>query len=108
MENELNKQLGIEGPIPSDYQIPYYVHQDDMNRLDQSHKRVEKWLAIICLVIFLAFVGTNAWWMWYENQFTDEVTVTQDLDASDGGDAIINDGVHIYGESKTDSNKEEG
>ena len=33
----------------------------------------------------------------------DEITVTQDLDSGEGGDAIINDGVHIYGESATNS-----
>ena len=79
-ENNLKNELGIEEsvPIPADYKIPYFVHQDDMNKLDLSHKRVEKWMLIICIVIFLAFVGTNAWWMWYENQFADEATVTQD------------------------------
>jgi hypothetical protein len=40
-------------------------------------------------------VGTNAVWVWYENQFIDEVTVTQDVDSGDSGDAIINDGVRL-------------
>lgn len=112
MEKELKNQLGIDEdkPIPADYQIPYYVHQDNMNRLDQSHKRVERWLTIICLVIFFAFVGTNAWWMWYESQYEDVVTtVTQETSSEGGGDAILNGdgaGAVYYGESKTNSNNE--
>ena len=62
-----------------------------------------QWITIILLI--LLFVGSTFAWIYYESQFTDEVTtqeVTQDLDA-EGGDAIINDGVHINGESTTDS-----
>ena len=62
-----------------------------------------QWITIILLI--LLFVGSNLAWIYYESQFTDEVTtqeVTQDLDA-EGGDAIINDGVHINGEGTTDS-----
>ena len=101
--DDLKEKLGINSDesIPADYQIPYFVHQDDMNRLDQSHKRVEKWLLIVCLVIFLAFVGTNAWWMWYENQFEDVVTETYTADTDNGGTAIANGNgsVTLNGES---------
>lgn len=105
-DNELKEKLGIDesSPIPADYSIPYFVHQDDMNKLDMSHKRVEKWILGFAIALFIALVATNAYWIYYENQFMDEITVTQDLDSGDGGDAIINDGVHIYGESATNSN----
>ena len=79
MDN-LREQLGIENdkPIPADYNIPYFVHQENMNRMDMSHKRIEKWhLGIIVLLIVL-LVGTNLYWVYYENQFVDEVTVTQE------------------------------
>ena len=65
-------------PIPADYNIPYFVHQDDMNKLDQSHKRVEKWLIGFAIALFVALVGTNVYWIWNENQYVDEVTVTQE------------------------------
>ena len=94
--------------IPSDYSIPYFVHQDDMNKLDQSHKRVEKWLLILCLVIFIALVGTNGYWMWNESQYEDVVTtVSQEVSSEGGGNAIVNDGVHYYGEGETDSNNQD-
>lgn len=64
--------------IPADYNIPYFVHQDDMNKLDQSHKRVEKWLIGFAVALFVALVGTNAYWIWNDAQYMDEVTVTQE------------------------------
>lgn len=106
MSDMLKDELGLDKdkPIPADFKIPYFVHQDDMNRLDLSHKRVEKWLVVICIIIFVALIGTNTYWIWNENQYMDEITVTQDLDSGENGNAIINDGVHIYGESKTNDN----
>lgn len=102
------ENLGIDETkaIPADYQIPYFVHQDDMNRLDQSHKRIEKWLIVVCIVIFIAFVGTNAWWMYYENSMEDIVTETYTAETDDGGTAIANgDGsIEINGESNLHKN----
>ena len=113
MDN-LKEQLGIDNdkPIPADYSIPYYVHQDEMNRMDQSHKRVEKGIItaslVIILILFGAFVGTNAYWVWNEHQYEDVVTtVTQETSSEGGGDAIINGdnaGAVFYGKSKTNSN----
>lgn len=81
--------------------IPYIAHEGAMARMERTNRRL--WILSIILVLLLAV--TNGAWFYYENQFTDEtVTITQDLDSGSGGDAIINDGVHINGESKTDSN----
>jgi hypothetical protein len=84
--------------------VPYIVHEGDMARMDRMNKRL--WIVIILLVVLL--VASNCGWLWYESQFEDEVvttttqTVKQDANA-DKGDATINDGVHINGESKTNS-----
>ena len=110
MEKELKQELGIDKdkPIPSDYKIPYFVHQDDMNKLDQSHKRVEKWILGFTIALFVALVGTNVAWMIYETQYEDvTTTVTQETSSEGGGDAIINGanaGAVYYGESKTNGN----
>lgn len=108
MEEMLKEELGIKGKIPADYKVPYFVHQDDMNKLDMSHKRVEKWLLALVIVIFIALIGTNSYWIWHENQYEDIVTtVSQETSSEGGGDAIIhgeNAGAVFYGESKDDSN----
>lgn len=82
--------------------IPYIAFESATARQERTIKR----LWILCLVLIVALLGTNAGWIWYEKQWevVETTTVTQDLDASDGGDAIINDGVHINGKSKTNSN----
>jgi len=81
--------------------VPYIVHESIMARMERMIKR----LWILCIILILLLAGTNGAWIWYEKQFMDEsLTVTQDLDSGNGGDAVINDGVHINGESETDSN----
>ena len=81
--------------------IPYVVHESEVARLERTIKR----LFIICVLLIIVAVGTNAYWIWYEAQFEDIVTtVTQDLDSGDGGTAIINDGVHVNGEDQTVGN----
>lgn len=104
MEKELKNQLGIDEdkPIPADYQIPYYVHQDNMNRLDQSHKRVEKWLLVLLFVIFFALVGTNAYWIAYEQSFQD-VVVTETSQDGNGVNVIGTSGDIDYGSKEKDS-----
>lgn len=80
--------------------IPYYAHEGVVVRMERANRR----LWILCIVLILLLAGTNGAWIWYETQFENVVTsneVTQDIDAGEGN-AIINDGVHINGESETD------
>ena len=80
--------------------IPYFAHEGIMARMERTIKR----LWVLCIVLIILLAGSNAAWLWYESQFEEEqTTVTQELN-SDGGDAIINDGVRINGTSETDSN----
>ena len=89
----------IGGKIPDT--VDYYVYESAMARAERHSTR---W-RIAFFVIFASLLVTNIAWIVYENQFEDAVTttVTQDLDAGEG-DAIINDGVHINGESTTNRN----
>lgn len=72
--------------------VPYIVYESEMARLERIIKR--QFVLIIASLVFL--VGTNLYWIWYENQFIDEVTVTQEN--SDGynnyvdGNGSINNG----------------
>lgn len=78
--------------------IPFYAHEAETARLERTIKR----LWILCIIIFIAFVGSNAAWMYYESQFMDVQTeVTHDLN-TDGGGTITNGDVTIYGETETD------
>lgn len=45
--------------------VPYIVHEGMLARQERTIKR----LWVLCIVIFLCFVGSNAAWIVYENQF---------------------------------------
>ena len=70
-------------------------------------ERQVKRLFILCIIMFVALVGSNLAWIAYENQFEDVSTVvTQETSSEGGGDAILNGdnaGAVFYGEGKADS-----
>ena len=83
--------------------IPYYAHEGEMARMERMNKK----LWILCIILILLLAGSIAWWVHYENQFEDVVTVTQESSAEDGGNAIVNnEGSVIYGEGETDNRKD--
>lgn len=64
-------------------------------------ERQVKRLFILCIIMFIALVGSNLAWIAYENQYQDVVTETYTAETDQGGTAIANgDGsVEINGES---------
>lgn len=54
--------------------ISYAAHEGMMARMERTIRR----LWVLCIILILLLAGTNAAWVWYESQFVDEVTVTQD------------------------------
>ena len=78
--------------------IPFVVHEAEVNRLERINKR----FFILLIIIFLAFVCTNAGWIIYESQYED-VVVTQDVDTGSGDAAISGTGDVYYGADQTDS-----
>ena len=80
--------------------VPYIVHESAMARQERTVKR----LWIILLVTIVLLVGTNALWVYYESQFTDE-TWTYEATTDGGGTAVANGDGEVYingdGESNT-------
>ena len=68
-------------------------------------ERQVKRLYILCIIIFIALVGSNVAWIMYENSFQDMSTlVTQEV--SSDGDAVLNGegaGAIYYDENQADS-----
>ena len=59
--------------MENDKTVPFYVHEGEMARQERHIKR----LWILCIIIFVALIGTNAGWIVYESQFEDvSMTVT--------------------------------
>ena len=58
--------------------IPYFSHEGDMARMERANKR----LWIVILVLIVALIGSNAGWLYYQSQFTDEITIDAKQDGS--------------------------
>lgn len=80
--------------------IPYFVHEGMMARQERTIRR----LWILCIVIFIALVATNAGWIYYESQFITE-EVTQDVDTGNGAAFVAGIG-DIYGTDQTNGQTE--
>ena len=66
--------------------IPFFVHEGILARFERINKRL--WITVILLIILL--VGTNAGWIWYESQFEETTTVTQDTSWDGDGNVVLN------------------
>ena len=84
----------LEKPI----NIPYIAHESEVARQERTIKR----LWILCIVIFLAFVLSNAGWIIYESSFED-VTTTIEAEQDSSGTNIISGRDLFYG-SESESN----
>lgn len=83
--------------------VPYIVHESAMARQERNNKRL--WIVVIILIA--ALILSNAAWIYYESQFTEEVQkVTQDVDTGDGTAIVSGIGDVNYGESQTDGENE--
>lgn len=75
-----------------DRKVDYIVHEAILARQERNIKR----LWILCIIIFLALVGTNAGWIWYESQWEDQ-TITQEIDQDSGDGGVANYSGSIIG-----------
>lgn len=82
--------------------IPYVVHEDHMCRMERTIKR----LWILCIIIFVALIGTNAGWIIYESQYQD-VVITESQQDGAGVNIISGKDVQYGAESKDDTDESE-
>ena len=69
--------------------IPYIAFESATARQERTIRR----LWVLCIILIVALLGTNAGWIYYESQWqVVETEVTQDVDASTegGGDIHLN------------------
>lgn len=88
--------------------IPYIAYEAMAARQERTIKR----LWILCIILIVSLIGTNAGWIYYESQWevVESTQVTQDVDATadNGSDLNLNTvGGDYYGgesEGTSDSN----
>lgn len=78
--------------------VSYIAYESSMARLERIIKR----LWILCIICFMALVGSNVAWIYYEAQFED-VVVTQDVDSGFAPAVISGTGDVTYGTGQTNS-----
>ena len=79
-------------------QIPYIVHEADMTRMERTNRR----LWVLAIILIVALIGTNAGWIYYENQFQDiSTSVEQEVDTGEGNANVIGVGDY-HGTDKTE------
>lgn len=67
-------------------------------------ERTIKRLWILCILLVVLLVGTNAGWIWYEAQFEDSITTqTVEQDAENGTNSFVGGDV-INGEAENNHN----
>ena len=82
--------------------VPYLVYEGTIDRLERAARR----LWILCIVIFLAFVASNAFWIWYDKQYQ-IVETTTSIEAEQGdGTNIVNTGDLDYG-AESENNQDD-
>lgn len=79
--------------------IPYYVAEGMIDRLSATNKR----LWVMCILLIVLLVGSNALWIIYESQFMYyEQSVEQEIE-SEGNTTVIGIGDNYdKGETKSD------
>ena len=83
--------------------LPYFAHEGEMTRMERVNKRL--WVLIIVLIV--ALLGTNAGWIYYENQFSEVVTTTE-IDADQQGDYnFVSGGDLNYGAESQNPNDDQ-
>lgn len=77
--------------------VPYIVFESSQVRMERTNRR----LWILCIFLIIAFIVTNAGWIYYESQWqiSEDTNVTQDISAGDGEANIIGLG-SMYGTNK--------
>ena len=81
--------------------VSYFVFEEVVTKLEST---IEK-LWILCIILILLLVGTNAGWLYYEKSFED-VVMTQEAEIdTENGNAIVTNGGDIdYGTSESEAN----
>lgn len=85
---------------------PLMIHKYFFESITTKLERTIEKLWILCIILIILFVGSNAAWIYYENQFTD-TEVMQEVDTGNGNATITGVGDIFYGEGETNSENAE-
>lgn len=79
--------------------VTYFEHENILVRMERANRR----LWILCLLLILALVGTNAGWVYYNSQY-DYNTTTIQAEQDGSGPNYISGGDLSFGTESKDNN----
>lgn len=90
----------------ANYSVPFFVHEEDMARIEKIYLKELFWKNMIILVLALMFVISNLLWLYREiNMETVEIQQDISAESTDGSDVVLYTvGGDYYGESEDSSN----
>ena len=85
--------------------IPYIAFESVTARQERTIRR----LWILCIILIITLLGTNAGWIYYESSFED-VSVTQEVEATTDGNSDLHlntvGGDYHGGQSESEANNQ--
>ena len=89
--------------MDSNEKVSFIAFESELTRMERTNHR----LFILCILMLVALLGTNAGWLWYESQFEYFTETTQEVTQSaesENGNAVNRFvGGDNYGESNADN-----
>ena len=76
---------------------PLMIHKYFFESITTKLERTIEKLWILCIILIILFVGSNAAWIFYENQFADTETTMIGAEQDGAGVNIIGGGDVNYG-----------
>ena len=84
-----------------DQKQSYLEFESSQARMERINRR--SW--ILCIILIVALLVTNGAWLYYESQFMDTVTVSQEVESNDSPAYVNGTGsMTVNGESKANNN----
>lgn len=79
--------------------VSYFEHEEVMIRMERGNRR----LWVLCIILIIALLVTNGWWIYRESKYEDVVTTIEaEQQSEQGGTNYIVNG--NYGETESTDN----
>lgn len=79
--------------------VSYFEHEEVMIRMERGNRR----LWVLCIILIIALLMTNGWWIYQESKYEDVVT-TIEAEQDGTGANYIRGGDLSFGTESTDNN----
>lgn len=76
--------------------VSYFEHEEVMVRMERGNRR----LWVLCIILIIALLATNGWWLYTESKYEDSVTTIEAQQDGSGANYISGGDLSFGSESK--------